>query len=57
MHIHVHDMVKIDTLLRPQPVLCVVLIKELCVIRDNTSLCDITDNNDIVVLINDICIN
>ena len=40
----------------PQPVLCGVL-KELCAIRDNTSLCDIADKNDIVVLINDMCIN
>ena len=39
-----------------QPVLCGVL-KELCAIRDNTSLCDIADQNDIVVLINDLCIN
>ena len=31
--------------------------KELCAIRDNTSLCDIADINDIVVLINDICNN
>ena len=37
-------------LLLPQPVLCGVL-KELCAIRDNTSLCDIADKNDIVVLI------
>ena len=44
------------TLLHPQPVLCGVL-KELCDIRDNTSLCDIADKNDIAVLINDICIN
>ena len=45
-------------LLHPQPVLCGVLIyKELCAIRDNTSLCDIADKHDIVVLINDICIN
>ena len=44
------------TLLHPQPVLCGVL-KELCAIRDNTSLCDIADKNDIDVLINDICIN
>ena len=43
-------------LLHPQPVLCGVL-KELCAIRDNTSLCDLADKNDIVVLINDICIN
>ena len=40
-------------LLPPQPVLCGVL-KELCAIRDNTSLCDIADNNDIGVLINDV---
>ena len=40
-------------LLHPQPVLCGVL----CAIRDNTFLCDIADKNDIVVLINDICIN
>ena len=39
-------------LLHPQPVLCGVL-KELCAIRDNTSLCDIADKHDIVVLIND----
>ena len=37
-------------LFHPQPVLCGVL-KELCAIRDNTSLCDIADKNDIVVLI------
>ena len=43
-------------LLHPQPVLCGVL-KELCAIRDSTSLCDIAEKNDIVVLINDICIN
>ena len=43
-------------LLHPQPVLCGVL-KELRAIRDNTTLCDIADKNDIVVLINDICIN
>ena len=43
-------------LLHSQPVLCGVL-KELCAICDNTSLCDIADKNDIVVLINDICIN
>ena len=35
-------------LLHPQPVLCDVL-KELCAIRDNTSLCDIADKSDIVV--------
>ena len=39
-------------LLHPQPVICGVL-KELCAIRDNTSLCNIEDHNDIVVLIND----
>ena len=39
-----------------QTVLCGVL-KELCAIWDNTSLCDIADKNDIVVLINDLCIN
>ena len=44
------------TLLHPQPVLCGVL-KELCAICDNTSLCDIADKHDIVVLINNICIN
>ena len=43
-------------LLHLQPVLCGVL-KELCVILDHTSLCDIADNKDIIVLINDICIN
>ena len=45
-------------LLHPQPVLCDIL-KELCAIRDNTSTWDITNNNDIVALINDImtCIN
>ena len=43
-------------LLHPQPVLFGVL-KELCAIRDNTSLCDIADKHNIVVLINDICIN
>ena len=43
-------------LLHPQPVLCGVL-EELCAIRDNTSLCDVADKNDIIVLINDICIN
>ena len=45
-------------LLHPQLVLCGVL-KELCaIIRDNTSVCDIADKNNIVVLINDIlCIN
>ena len=42
--------------LHSQPVLCGVL-KDLCAIRDNTSLCDIADKHDIVVLINDICIN
>ena len=42
--------------LHPQPVLCGVL-KKLCGIRYNTSLCDIAGKNDIVVLINDICIN
>ena len=41
-------------LLHPQPVLCGIL-KELCGIRDNTSSCDIANNNDIVALINDIC--
>ena len=41
-------------LLHPQPVLCGVLNKELCAIRDNTSICVIAVNNDIVVLINDI---
>ena len=35
-------------LLHLQPVLCGVL-KELCGIRDNTSLCDIADKHDIVV--------
>ena len=40
-------------LLHPQPVLCDVL-KELCAIRDNISLCDIADSNDIVLLIDDI---
>ena len=44
------------TLLHPLPVLCGVL-KELCAIRDNTSLCDVADKNYIAVLINDICIN
>ena len=43
-------------LLHPQPVLCGVR-KDLCAIPDNTSLCDIVDKHDIVVLINDICIN
>ena len=43
-------------LLHSQPVLCGV-IKELCAIHGNTSLCDIADKHDIVVLINDICIN
>ena len=38
----------------PHPVLCGIL-KELCGIRDNTSSCDIANNNDIVALINDIC--
>ena len=33
-------------LLHPHPVLCGIL-KELCGIRDNTSLCDIANNNDI----------
>ena len=42
-------------LLHPQPILCAIL-KELCGIRDNTSSCDIANNSDIVVLINDICI-
>ena len=43
-------------LLHPQPVLCGVL-KELCaIIRDNTSLCEIADKHDIVVLINDTCV-
>ena len=37
------------TLLHPQPVLCDIL--------NNTSLCDIADKSDIVVLINDTCIN
>ena len=41
-------------LLHPHTVLCGIL-KELCGIRDNTSLCDIANNNDIVALINDIC--
>ena len=41
-------------LLHPHPVLCCIL-KELCGIRDNTSSCDIANNNDIVALINDIC--
>ena len=41
-------------LLHPHPVLCGIL-KELCGIRDNTSSCDIANNNDIVALINDIC--
>ena len=40
-------------LLHPHPVLCGIL-KELCGIRDNTSSCDIANNNDIVALINDI---
>ena len=40
-------------LLHPQPVLCGIL-KELCGIRDNTSSCDIANNNEIVALINDI---
>ena len=43
-------------LLHPQLVLCGVK-KDLCAMRDNTSLCDIADKHDIVVLINDICIN
>ena len=47
---------KIALLLLLQPVLCGVL-KELCDIHDNTSLCDIADKNDIVVLIKDKCIN
>ena len=34
-------------LLHPQPILCDIL-KELCAIRDNTSSCDIANNNDIV---------
>ena len=33
------------------------VLKELCAIRDNTSLCDIVDKDDIAVLIKDICIN
>ena len=41
-------------LLHPHPVLCGIL-KELCGIRDNTSSCDIANNNDIVALINDKC--
>ena len=41
-------------LLHPHPVLCGIL-KEICGIRDNTSSCDIANNNDIVALINDIC--
>ena len=41
-------------LLHPHPVLCGILM-ELCGIRDNTSSCDIANNNDIVALINDIC--
>ena len=41
-----------------QPVVCDVLNERCAVgLRDNTSLCDIADKNDIVVLINDICIN
>ena len=43
-------------LLHPQPALFGIL-KELCGIRDNTSSCDIANNNDTVALINDICIN
>ena len=43
-------------LLHPQPVLCGVL-RELCAKRDNTSVCVLADKNDIVVLINEICIN
>ena len=34
---------------------CILFI--YTVTRDNTSLCDIADTNDIAVLINDICIN
>ena len=41
-------------LFHPQPVLYGIF-KELCGIRDNTSSCDIANNNDIVALINDIC--
>ena len=41
-------------LLHPHPVLRGIF-KELCGIRDNTSSCDIANNNDIVALINDIC--
>ena len=44
----------IRILLHPQPVLRGIL-KELCGIRDNTSSCDIANNNGIVALINDIC--
>ena len=46
-------------LLHPQPVLSVLCgaLKELYAVRANLSLCDTADNNDIVVLINDICIN
>ena len=44
-------------LLHPQPVLSCGILKELCGIRDNTSSCDIVNNNNIVALINNICIN
>ena len=43
-------------LLHPQLVLCGNL-KDFCAVRDNTPSCDIADNNAIVVLINDTCIN
>ena len=43
-------------LFHPQPILCGVL-KKLCAIPDNTCSYDIANNNDIVALINDICIN
>ena len=52
---HLLGKVKKMLLLHPHPVLCGIL-KELCGIRHNTSSCDIANNNDIVALINDICV-
>ena len=44
------------SILYPKPILCNVL-KKLCAIRDNITLCDIARITDIIAMIDDICIN
>ena len=44
------------SILYPKPIFCNVL-KELCVIRDNITTCDIVSITDIIAMIEDICTN